>query len=542
MRRDAQPGVWRRALRNANFRRLLGALSVSQTGDWLYSIGLVVFIFESTHSVGWVAGSVVAKEIAFISFSAVGGALADRFDRRRWMIGVNVGEAVILSVMAAVAAAGGPPALMIGLAFCVSVLAACYHPAAFAMIPAVVSEDDLAASNAVVSTVEQVAYAVGPALGALVVAISSTAPAFAIDAATFLIAAWLIARLKDTARGDTDEEPISMREQLVEGVRAVAQSSSAAVVLAMITGALAAYGFEQVLYVAVSANRLGTGSSGVGLMSAAYGAGSITASLVVGRIAGRSRPVPVLAATIFALGLSLMTLAAITRPAFAYMVLFVSGASFLTFEVVSLTVLQRTVDPKLMGRVYGILMTLGATATLLGSVVAPALAEGIDLRIALVVGGSIPLGILVLVGPRLVRLDREATERGRELEARVATLTQLEIFEGVSVPSIERLAETLSEEPVTAGTLVVREGDAADAFFVAREGRFDETARRDSRTIQLDEVEPGDWFGEIGLVIGLPRPTTVTALTDGILWRIDRDDFVTALEERSRLTEPITGD
>jgi MFS family permease len=531
-------GVWRRALTNRDFRNLLGAMAVSQTGDWLYGVALVVFVFESTRSVGWVAASVVARQVAFISCSAIGGALADRFDRRRWMIGINLGEATILTTMAAVAGADGPPALMIGLAFCAAVLSSGYHPAVFATVPAVVSEDDLAAANAVVSTVEQVAYAAGPAIGALVVTVSSSSVAFAIDAVTFLVAAVLVGRLRSPGRGDADDEVVSMRERLVEGWRAITGSPSAAVVIAMITGALAAYGFEQVLYVAVSADRLGTGASGVGVMSAAYGAGGIAASLVVGRIAGRDRPVPILAAAISVSALSLVTLAAITAPAFAYLVLFAGGAGFLILDVVSVTVLQRTVDPKVMGRVFGILMTLGSTATLVGSLVAPALA-GIDLRIALLVGGGIPLLVLAAVAPRVARLDRTATERGRELKPRVALLSSLGLFDGAPVPTLERLAASLTEYAVSAGTAVVREGDTADAFFVVRTGTFEVTVQRGADTITIDELHPDDWFGEIGLVDRAPRNATVTAATEALLWRLEGDEFLAALEQAPGLPDAL---
>jgi CRP-like cAMP-binding protein len=294
-----------------------------------------------------------------------------------------------------------------------------------------------------------------------------------------------------------------------------------------------------VLYVAVSADRLGTGSGGVGAMTAAYGAGGIVASLSVGRIAGRERPVPFLAGTFLLSGLSLVVLAAITAPALAYVVLFIGGGAFLVFEVVSVTVLQRTVDPKLMGRVFGILMTVGASASMIGSLAAPAVADGVDLRIALVVGGAIPLAVLALVAPRLARLDRIAAERGRELEPRIAVLSQLGVFDGAPVPSLERLAATLTEQAVTVGTVIVREGDDADAFFVARAGTFDVTVQRDNSTIKIDELYPDHWFGEIGLVERAPRNATVTAATDGLLWRIEGDDFLSALEQAPRLPDAL---
>ena len=200
-----------------------------------------------------------------------------------------------------------------------------------------------------------------------------------------------------------------MRDRLVAGAHAIGMSPTATVVVAMVVGSLAVYGFEQVLYVAVSARRLGTGSAGVGALSAAYGVGGLLAALIAGRVAGRSRPAKTLVGTFAATGVALASLAWITSPAVAYAVLFVGGGAFVTFEVVAITVLQRSVDAKLMGRVFGILMTLGSAATLLASIAAPAIADSVGLRAALVAGGAIPFVVLAAIAPKLDQLDRSTS-------------------------------------------------------------------------------------------------------------------------------------
>jgi len=411
-------GGARQALADREFRFLLGAVAVSQTGDWLYLTALVVFVFDATHSVAWVGAIVVARQIASMSCSAIGGVLVDRFDHRRWMIAINLAEAFVLTAMALVAALHGPTVLMIGLAFCTAALAAAYRPAVFAVMPDVVSEDGLAAANALVSTIEQVALAAGPALGGLVVAFAPSWSAFAIDGATFLVAAIWVRGIRRASRAENERgaeaaiERVSMRDRLVAGAQAIRISPAAAVVVAMIVGSLAVYGFEQVLYVAVSARRLGTGSAGVGALSAAYGVGGLLAALVAGRVAGRGRPATILVGTFAATGLALASLAWIASAAVAYAVLFLGGGAFVTFEVVAITVLQRSVDPTLMGRVFGILMTIGSAATLLASIAAPAIADSVGLRAALVAGGAIPFVVLAAIAPKLVQLDRITTSAG----------------------------------------------------------------------------------------------------------------------------------
>ena len=521
-------------------RQLLGAMAVSQTGDWLYGVALVVFVFDATHSVGWVSVSVVARMAAYMSCSAVGGALADRFDRRRWMIGINLAQAGVLSAMAVVAALDGPVAVVIALSFCAAALSASYHPAVFATVPVIVGEDDLAAANAAVATIEQIAMAAGPALGALVVALTTSAAAFALDAVSFLGGggARRTGPRRGTRRGwgrqrrrtgGVDAGAARGRYPCGDRLpRSVGRDRDGRWARSLPTDS------SKCCTSRVSSERLGTGSGGVGVMGAAYGIGGIIASLVVGHIAGRQRPVPFMAATLAISGLSLAALAVISVPAVAYGVLFVGGAAFVIFDVVSVTVLQRAIDPKLMGRVFGLLMTFGATATLTGSLVAPVLA-GISLQVALVVGGLIPTVVLCVVAPRLAALDRVAAARAKELEPRLAVLSQLGVFDGAGVPALERLAATLTERSVLAGAVVVREGDIADALYVVRDGTFDVTVARDATAIKIDELHTNDWFGEVGLVQRIARTATVTATTDGLIWQIEGDDFLAALDETSGL-------
>ncbi|HEY1739249.1 MAG TPA: cyclic nucleotide-binding domain-containing protein, partial [Acidimicrobiia bacterium] len=174
-------------------------------------------------------------------------------------------------------------------------------------------------------------------------------------------------------------------------------------------------------------------------------------------------------------------------------------------------------------------------ATLLGSIAASALADNVGLRFALVVGGAIPIVVLVFVMPRLARLDRSSGARVRELQPRIDVIGRLGIFDGASVPAIEQLAAAVTEQSVGAGTVVIREGDVADAFYVVHSGTLTVTVERGTDTAFIDELGPESYFGEIGLVERAPRNATVTTTADGVLWRIDGVDFLAALEHAPRL-------
>jgi CRP-like cAMP-binding protein len=86
----------------------------------------------------------------------------------------------------------------------------------------------------------------------------------------------------------------------------------------------------------------------------------------------------------------------------------------------------------------------------------------------------------------------------------------------------------MTEESVPAGTDVTREGEPADDFFVVRDGELDVFAQgeRESEMRKVNSLGPGDYFGEIGLLEGIPRTASVRSRTAVQLYRIPGRDFV----------------
>ena len=185
-------GTFRGAWRHRRWRWLLASYAVSTTGDFLYFVALIVLLYDATGSAGWVAASAVARMLAYVFLSPFGGVVADRFDRLRLLVWLDVARAAVMVVLAVVAWTDGSPALAIALAVACTVGTVPYRPATVAATPTLVGEDDLAAANALESVVAQVSYFAGPALGALVVAVTDPGTAFAANAMTFLISAALV--------------------------------------------------------------------------------------------------------------------------------------------------------------------------------------------------------------------------------------------------------------------------------------------------------------------------------------------------------------
>ena len=107
----------RAALRHRDYRYLVAASSISQTGDWLYNVALLVWVYDTTGSAGWVAFVTVARLVPYVIVGPIGGVAADRYDRRTVLIVSDVLRALLMFTLAAVTALDGPVALAAALAF-----------------------------------------------------------------------------------------------------------------------------------------------------------------------------------------------------------------------------------------------------------------------------------------------------------------------------------------------------------------------------------------------------------------------------------------
>ncbi len=128
----------------------------------------------------------------------------------------------------------------------------------------------------------------------------------------------------------------------------------------------------------------------------------------------------------------------------------------------------------------------------------------------------------MLLGATVARID--AAARAPEAEE-LRILASVPIFAPLPGGSLEHLAARLVPLRVDAGTVIVREGDAGDRFYIVAEGEI-EVSQYD-RTVS--ELAPGGYFGEIALLRDVPRTATVTARTDAVLYALDRDDFLAAV-------------
>ena len=526
-------GALRSALRHRDFRYLVAAQAISATGDWLYSVALIVYVLDQTGSSTWVAVTSIIRFLPYMLFGTLGGVIADHYDRKRIMIAADIGRGIVQLGLTAVALAEGHALLAIVLAAMSTTFSAAYLPCINASTPALVGEDDLTAANAINATVENVALALGPAVGGILLLLGSPATAFAVNAATFFVSAALTVpirtKLSTAAQREeaAEEAPPPFSERVREGFRAIASSHEVTLLVVLSVALTLFYGQEIVLYALASEQRLGMGSDGVGFLFAAMGVGGILVAGLVGRLSDASKQGGILAIAAIVSAIPMMVLAVVHQPWVALVLLTIEGGAVIVADVLYMTMLQRLLPTEVLGRVMGIMDSLLVAGLLVGSLLAPLVVSLAGLEAALVLGGVLLIVPALMVLPRARAIDRTTAARVAELEPRVEVLGRTRIFEAANRQTLEALATALTDERVPAGSVIVREGDEPDDLFVMVSGTVGVSARgegREDRTIR--ELGPGDYFGEIGLLEKIPRTATVSARTECDLYRIGGEDFL----------------
>ncbi len=533
-------------LRARNVRLLIGGTGLSQIGDWLYNVALIVFVFDRTGSAAWVAATGVVRLVPYVLFGTIGGMIADRRPRRGTMIASDVIRAMVMFVMTVVVAREGSPMLAVVLAGVATTFSVAYGPCVNAAIPRLVDEDDLSVVNTLSATVTNLSYALGPALGGVLLLLGSPSAALAVNGFTFLASAVFTAMIRGDLGPDAEhvaDVPIAAAvaipsPRLIDGLRALMSSPFvvALVVTQVMTNVL--YGMETVLYALASTDLLGMGVDGVAFLYAAIGVGGIAAAGIAQRLSGRSEAGVILAVSAVMCGLPMATLAFIRVPSVAIAVLLVEGAAMIVVDVMAVTSLQRLLGADVLGRAFGTLDSLTVAGILVGIVLAPVLVAKVGLDAALLTGGALMLlaGAGVLVQARTI--DRSIEAYAGPLRDRVSSLRRLAIFRGATRSTLEHVAEVLREEPVGAGVSVIRQGEPPDDLFVVIEGGLEVVAETTEGDHIVAALGPGDFFGEIGLLRQIPRTATVRTVEPSRLYRIPGQEFLDIVSQgavRSRV-------
>jgi predicted MFS family arabinose efflux permease len=391
------------ALRHRDFRLLFLGQSASAVGDQVVIVALALYITERTGSATDLGLVLAAGSLPLIGLVLVGGVWADRIARHRMMIVADVARALLHGVLAALIFAGGA-----GLAELVVIEAlfgtarAFFQPAYTGLLPQTITEDLLQDARALTSTTSNLALLAGPALGTALVLTLGAGTAFALDAATFVISALLLAQIRPRMRGVAPVRRPVIRE-LRDGWREVRSRPWVWATIAAFAGAvLCGYTTWYALAPLIARDFYG-GAGTFGVLESVAGAGAVAGALI--GIRWRPRR-PLMTGLVLALVWPWQCIAfALRAPVAAVGVLAVAtGLAFSLFEVWWETSLARHIPPHALSRVSSY-DWMGSLALMpLGFAAAGPLASVLGARTVLGAGGGLTLVMLLLaLTPRSTR-------------------------------------------------------------------------------------------------------------------------------------------
>jgi MFS family permease len=405
----------RRTSLGPSYRRLLAASAASNLADGVFQIALPLLAVSITRSPGLVAGVAVAQRLPWLVMALPAGALADRLDRRRTMVNVNV---VRVAVMAAVAVAAGTDTASVPVLYAAALVLGVgetlFDTAAQSILPSLVDRGRLSEANGRLYAVELILNQfAGPPLGGLLAALGLWV-AFGTSAVAYAAAAAGLAVISGTFRTDRGgTAPSSIRSDIAEGLRFVWRHSVLRTLGLMLGAANLASAAHFAVFVlfAVDPGPMGLSEAGFGILFATSALGGVIGSQIAPwaeRVLGRWGSL-VLSTVAFGVGLAVP---AVTPNVVANAAAFVGvGTAMVVWNVITVSLRQRITPDRLLGRMNAAYRLLGWGTIPIGAALGGLVAERFGLRTTFAVAALLHLPILVgfawLRSEALVAADAE---------------------------------------------------------------------------------------------------------------------------------------
>ena len=519
-RRRAGPvGPLRETLHSAVLRRVLVAFFLFNTGEWAIWIAGLVWAFD----VGGASGAALLSVVETVPAAIVApfaAALGDRL-RRDHALALGYGlQAVTMTLTGTALLAGAPVPVVYVLAAASATSVVLTRPVHNAIIPELAqTPEQLTAANAASSTVNAASLFVGPLACSVLIGWSGPGSVYLVVGLVGFGSALLTGRLalQRTFPAST-ESPV---RAAVAGLKELRRDRGASL-LTLIAGVMfAVLGIMQILLVVLSIDTLDLGPSSPGVFASIEGVGALVGAAGTVALIGRRRLSPALAGGMVVTGVPLMLVAGTSAPVIAGLLLAITGIGSMFADVAGRTLLQRSVRPDVLARIFGVQESLMMGGTALGAVLASLLVNGLGSRGAFLATGLVLPVVAATCWAPIRRLDARAAQPGTGFDL----LAAVPLFAMLPQATLELLSRQLQERTFDTGADIVREGEPGELFYLISHGNVDIV--HGGRTITRSG--PGDYFGEVALLRDVPRVATVRTREPVTTYFLDRDHFLTAV-------------
>ncbi len=343
------------ALSHRDFRRFWFGALVSNTGGWMQNAAVPVVAFGLAGSPGDVGITGFFQYVPFMVMGLVGGALADRYPRRRLLIATQVAQsAFALALFALVATDSATTLSLSAVAFGAGLAGGLNVPIWQSFVTELVPRDTLLNAVTLNSAQFNAARALGPFLAGVVIAAWGAAAAFALNAASYLVVIGVLTVI----RGTSDQRVVAAGQRFVTRVRAGARHLRASPpIVACCVAIIAVAGLGSPLFSylpVIGENELGVTGARLGLLFGAAGAGSVLFTPLLLTVAPRIRRALLLAGSMSLYGVSVVATGLAPTYPLVLVALLAFGGAYLAIASTINTTIQLVVDEDLRGVVIAL--------------------------------------------------------------------------------------------------------------------------------------------------------------------------------------------
>lgn len=392
-------------LHNRSFAGYLLGIVLSQIGTRGAMAASLYQVYELSGSLATTGLVGAAGGLAIVVLSPVGGAMADRVDRRRLLQAAQAAGGLVALVLAVLTLTGTVRAWHVVLASLLSMGATTFdNPTRTALIGSMVPPRHLPQAFALVNPAREVAVLVGPGLAGLLIAAGGPGLVHAVDAATYLAMIGVLAFVRAPA-GHVRREHAPILRAIVEGARYVAGRPIILLLMSLDLSAMV-FGAYRVLLPAIALDVLHVGARGYGLLAAAPSAGALLATYSIVRVLGRSRRLGrILLLATGGFALADLVLAHSRWFALALVAALCLGVADALATSIRHAAVQIETPDELRGRVSSIYQVSSRGGPAVGDAVVGAAAAALGPATALTLGAAVTLSYVttMLVRPNRVR-------------------------------------------------------------------------------------------------------------------------------------------
>ncbi|GLY96033.1 MFS transporter [Actinoplanes sp. NBRC 103695] len=397
-------------LSNRTFRGLWIGVLASNVGTWMQTVGAQWLVVHEPHAATWVSLVQAVTMLPVLLLALPSGALADELDRRRLLLGVQLGLLVVAGALAALTAADlMSPALLLVFTFALGAGQAVTLPTWQAIIPEVVPRDQLPAASSLGAVNTNLARSAGPAVAGLIVAQAGPAVVFGLNALSFAVFAVALLRWRRPEKGPARAERFG--PALRAGARYVEYSPEVRRILLRVALFVLPGSVVWSLLPLVARAGLGLGASGYGVLLAALGVGAIAGALLMPRVRREMSPDRLIVAAGLAYAIALILIGLVRHPVVAVGALVAAGLAWMTLVSRMNAAMQLFLPNWVRARGFAVYQVVFAGGQALGAVVWGQVAGPAGLTTAFLAAAGV-----MLAGTLTVRWlplhTREGTDRG----------------------------------------------------------------------------------------------------------------------------------